>query len=235
MGVFKIEYFYSWNGGHADFELEFDEHSIALLNEPPDEIPDWAKLDYCKCPNCPLKTDEVEYCPTAVGLIPVVEGFKNIDSGHVVEVQATVANRRIIMSAPARLALSSVVGLISASAGCPHTIYFRPMVRYHLPLSNENETIMRAMSMYMLGQYFANKSGDKPDMNMEGLWKIYEELQTVNMTLAERLRSVHATSSSVNSVILLDMYTELIPREISSSIEDLGHLFKSLKMENQKT
>ena len=229
MGVFKIEYFYSWKGGHADFELDFDEDTIAFLNEPPAEIPNWAKLSYCKCPNCPLSTKDVEYCPTAVGLIPIIEGFMTIDSSDDVEVQANVANRRIIMKGPARLAISSVVGLIFAGAGCPHTTYFRPMVRYHIPLSSENETIIRAMSMYLLAQYFAHKTGESPDMDLIGLQKIYDEVQIVNMAMAERLRSAEGASPSVNSVILLDMYTKMIPREIDNSLKELEYLFKSFK------
>jgi hypothetical protein len=228
MGVFTIQYLFSWSGGHADFELEFDEDSIALISEPPDEIPDWTSLDYCKCPNCTLDSNEVDYCPTAVSFIPVIERFRNVGSADQVEVQATVSNRRIFMTAPARRAISSVVGLLFASSGCPHTIHFRPMVRYHIPLSSENETIMRAMSMYTLAQYFKHKTGQAPDMDLEGLRKIYDELQTVNMTMAERLRSVEGTaSSSVNSVILLDMYTKMIPEEIDNSLKDLAYLFKS--------
>ncbi|MDF1578550.1 MAG: hypothetical protein P1P81_08940 [Desulfobulbales bacterium] len=185
-------------------------------------------MDYCKCPNCPLDSNEVDYCPTAVSFIPVLEQFRDLDSSDEVEVQATVADRRIFMTAPARRAISSVVGLLFATSGCPHTIYFRPMVRYHIPLSSENETIMRAMSMYTLAQYFKHKTGEPPDMDLEGLRKIYDELQTVNMTMAERLRSVEGTpSSSVNSLILLDMYAKMIPKEIDNSLKDLAYLFQS--------
>ncbi len=228
MGVFKIEYLFSWSGGHADFDFEFDKDSIALLNEPPEELPVWTQLDYCKCPNCPLDSNDVDYCPTAVSFIPVLERFRNVDSSDEVEVQATVADRRIFMTAPARRAISSVVGLLFATSGCPHTIYFRPMVRYHIPLASENETIMRAMSMYSLAQYFKHKTGAPPDMDLVGLRKIYDELQTVNMTMAERLRSVEGTpSSSVNSLILLDMYAKMVPKEIDNSLKDLAYLFQS--------
>ncbi len=228
MGVFHIIYNYSWQeGGQANFELEFDEDSIALLNDPPAELPEWTKLDYYKCPNCPLKVEEVDYCPTAVSFIPAIKRFKNVGSDDQMEVEAFVAGRRIIQSAPARRAISSIIGLLFATSGCPHTIYFRPMVRYHVPLSSENETIMRAMSMYTLAQFFKYKRGEKPDLNLEGLRAIYDELQVVNMTMAERLRSSDGAASSVNSIILLDMYTKRIPLEIEHSLKDLAYLFKS--------
>lgn len=227
MGVFKIEYYFAWDGGHADFELEFDQDSIALLNPPSEEIPYWAKLDYYKCPNCPLDSNEVEYCPAAVSFLPVIERFENVDSSDEVEVQVIVPTRRIFMTAPAHRAISSVVGLLFTSSGCPHTKYFRSMVRYHVPVSSETETIMRSMSMYALAQLYKYKTGEKPDMDLEGLRNIYDELQTVNMTMAERLRSIEGALSSTNSVILLDMYTKIVPEEIDNSLKDLSCLFKS--------
>lgn len=227
MGVFVIKYFFSWDEGYANFDLEFDDETISLLNKPPEVIPDWAKLSYCQCPNCPLDSNEVEYCPTAVSFIPVVESFKNIESDSEVEVEARVGNRRVALKASARRAISSVVGLLFAGSGCPRTIYFRPMVRFHIPVATEDETIMRAMSMYLLVQYFKYKSGEKPDMDLVGLRKIYDELQVVNMTMAERLRSIEGTTAPVNSVILLDMYTKMIPDKIDNSLKDLASLFSS--------
>ncbi|MBU0675705.1 MAG: hypothetical protein KJ950_13775 [Proteobacteria bacterium] len=227
MGVFVIKYFFSWDGGYANFDLEFDEETISLLNNPPEEIPNWAKLSYCQCPNCPLDSNEVEYCPTAVSFIPVVDSFKNIESDSEVEVEVRVANRKVAMRAPARRAISSVVGLLFAGSGCPRTLYFRPMVRYHIPVATEDETIMRAMSMFLLAQYFKYKSGKKPDLELAGLRKIYDELQIVNMTMAERLRSIEGTTLPVNSVILLDMYTKIIPDKIDTSLKDLSYLFNT--------
>jgi hypothetical protein len=111
MGVFVIKYFLSWDEGYANFDLEFDEETISLLNQPPEVIPDWAKLRYCQCPNCTLDVNEVEYCPTAVSLIPVVESFRNVESDSEVEVEARVGERKVALRASARRAISSVVGL----------------------------------------------------------------------------------------------------------------------------
>lgn len=227
MGVFVIKYFFSWDEGYANFDLEFDEETISLLNKPPEVIPDWAKLSHFQCPNCPLDQNEVEYCPTAVSFIPVVESFKNIESNSEVSVEARVGNRMVALRASARRAISSVVGLLFAGSGCPRTVYFRPMVRFHIPVATEDETIMRAMSMYLLVQYFKYKNGEKPDMDLVGLKKIYDELQIVNMTMAERLRSIEGTTVPVNSVILLDMYTKMIPDKIDNSLKDLAYLFNS--------
>ena len=228
MGVFQIVYNYSWeDGGKANFKLDLDEESIALLNDLPSELPEWTELEYCKCMNCPLNSEQINNCPAATSFVPVVSQFSQVNSNIEMEVETIVAGRRIIQRAPARRAISSIIGLLFACSGCPHTIYFKPMVRYHVPLSNENETMMRATSMYTLAQYFKFKRGEQPDLELKGLKDIYEELQIVNRTMAERLQAADGTNTSINAMILLDMYAKTMPFEIEDSLNDLQYLFKS--------
>ena len=228
MSSFRIEYNYSWeNGGKANFKLDLDEDSIVLLNDLPPELPEWTALDYYQCMNCPLDPDQVSHCPAAVSFIPVVSQFSKVDSTIEMQVETILEGRKIIQKAPAQRSISSIVGLLFATSGCPHTIHFRPMARYHIPLSTENETMMRAASLYSLSQYFKNKRGEKPDMELQGLKDIYEELQIVNRTMAERLQAADGTETSINAMILLDMYAHTMPHQIEDSLKDLQHLFES--------
>ena len=228
MGVFQIAYNYSWkDGGKANFRLDLDEDSIALLNDLPSELPEWTELEYYKCMNCPLDSDQIAHCPAATSFIPVINHFRGVDSNIEMEVETISSGRRIIQRAQAQRAVSSIIGLLFATSGCPHTIYFRPMVRYHVPLSNHDETVMRATSMYTLSQYFRFKRGEQPDLGLKGLKNIYEELQIVNRTMAERLQTADGTDSSINAMILLDMYAHTMPYEIEDSLKDLQYLFRS--------
>ena len=52
------------------------------------------------------------------------------------------------------------------------------------------------------------------------------ELQIVNRTMAERLQAADGTDTSVNAMILLDMYSRTMPYEIEDSLKDLQYLFK---------
>ena len=227
MGVFKIIYDFAWqDGGRANFNLDLDEDSLLLLNKPSADLPEWTQLDYCKCMNCPLDSAEFPRCPAATGFVPVVKQFASVSADLEIEIETVIADRRIIQKAPARRAVSSIIGLLFASSGCPHTAHFRPMVRYHIPLSDENETMMRAASMYTLSQYFKFQEGEQPDLELLGLKKIYEELQIVNRIMAERLQAADGTDISINTMILLDMYAHTIPYKIEDSLNNLRYLFK---------
>ena len=72
--------------------------------------------------------------------------------------------------------------------GAPHTAFFKPMAAFHLPIANAEETLYRAASMYMLGQYFVHKKGGEADLDLVGLVKVYEDLEILNVHLAKRVR-----------------------------------------------
>ena len=220
-----IEYNFSWEKGQAIFKLNLDAQTLALKINPLFGLPSWTKLDYHQCPNCPLTVEQAPHCPAAIGLLPVINNFSDVDSEDEMELEVTLSERRIIQKAPAQRAIRSIMGVLFATSGCPHAKFFRPMICYHLPLSDDNETIMRASSMYMLAQHFKYKNGGEPDMQLDGLKDIYEKIQIVNVSMTERLQSVDASDSSINAMILLDMFTEVIPSAIQSSLEELRYLF----------
>ncbi len=55
----------------------------------------------------------------------------------------------------AQQAMSSVLGLIMATAGCPWTDRLRPMARFHLPFASDAETLYRSISMFLLSREIA--------------------------------------------------------------------------------
>ncbi|MBU0479464.1 MAG: hypothetical protein KKG47_00045 [Proteobacteria bacterium] len=227
MGRIWIDYKFSWQGGRAAFALELDDETISLCNKELAEPPFWTRLDFYQCPNCPLQTDRVTYCPAAIALIPVINCFEGVVSHDEMHLEVITEERRVLQKTSAQRAIGSMMGLVFATSGCPHTKYFRPMARHHLPLANSDETIMRAVSMYLLAQYFRANIGETPDLKLEGLGKIYKEIQVVNMAMAERLRAAVGADSSINAVILLDMYAKAMPYVIEDALEEIRYLFRA--------
>jgi hypothetical protein len=118
-----------------------------------------------------------------------------------------------------------MLGLVIATCGCPHTVYFKPMARFHLPLSTEEETIYRAASMYMLAQYFLEKKEKTVDKELQGLRQIYINIHLVNSTIVSRLRVASKTDSSINSIIMLDMFAKAMPYVIEEHLDEIRYLF----------
>jgi len=117
------------------------------------------------------------------------------------------------------------MGLMMAASGCPHMAFFKPMARFHLPMSTDEETIYRAVSIYLLAQYFVKQKDRQRNFQLEGLKDIYENIQLVNSYVADRLRAATKSDSSLNGLITLDMFAKSILFAIKESLEGIRYLF----------
>ena len=221
-----IQYRFTLGDGSQEvYDLELDGQSLELLGDVPEDLPSWTKLDFHECPHCPLPIDTFPHCPLAVGLVDIVGPFDRLLSYDTVHVEVVTKQRSISQNTTAEQGISSMMGLVIAASGCPYAAFFRPMAGFHLPLSNEAETTYRAASMYLLAQYFLKKAGGDADLELRGLKNIYDNMQIVNASIAKRLRGATEKDSSLNALVLLDMYAKSITYAIEESLEEIRHLF----------
>jgi hypothetical protein len=144
------------------------------------------------------------------------------------------AERFITQETTVQRGMSSLMGLVMATSGCPHMAFFKPMARFHLPFASAEETVYRATSMYLLAQYFLHKEGHPTDLDLTGLREIYNNIEIVNVAVAKRLRTATEADSAINAIILLDIYTKAIPVVIEESLEEIRYLFAPFFREAEK-
>ncbi|MBU0485774.1 MAG: hypothetical protein KKB30_14825 [Proteobacteria bacterium] len=222
----KIEYNFRLPDNTEEvFKLELDDRSLELIKDHGHDLPGWTNLDFHQCTNCSLNLADFPICPLAASLYTLIKPFDNIISYDQIELTVITDERRVSQTTTAQRGISSLMGLLFATSPCPHTYFFRPMARFHLPLANEEETLFRATSMYLLAQYFRQNDGFTPDHDFTGLQKIYKEIEVVNISIAKRLRFATRTDSSLNAITLLDMYAKGIPYLIKDSLEEIRYLF----------
>ena len=226
MSIINIQYRFRLPDNTKEvFNLEIDEQRLELIGNAPENPPEWTKLDFHQCPNCSFGPNAHPYCPLILNLVNIVNRFDNILSYDEIHMDVITQERSISQRTTAQTGISSLMGLVIATSGCPHAAFFKPMARFHLPLASEKETIYRAASMYLLAQYFLNKEGKKAGFELDGLKNIYDNIQVVNSAIAERLRAATKTDSSINAIIRLDMYAKAMPFVIAESLDELRNLF----------
>ena len=226
MGAQVIRYCFRMpDNSRADFKLELNPPDLELKGNIPEHLPAWTKLDFHQCSNCPLDVFSHRYCPLAANIVNVVQRFDGLISYDKVKVDVITKERRISQQTTIQKGISSMLGLVIATCGCPHTAFFKPMARFHLPLASEEETIFRATSMYLLAQYYLRKECRIADFEFEGLTRIYHNMQIVNVAIAERLRAAAMTDSSINAIVILDSYAQALPLAIEKSLAKIRHLF----------
>lgn len=227
MGILNVQYCFRFPEGRQEiYDLKLDAESLDLLCDGDGTLPSWTNLDFHQCPNCPLNIQTHPHCPAAVGLVNLVTNCRDLLSHESLQVMIATPGRFISADTTAQRGISALMGLIMATSGCPHTGFFKPMARFHLPLASEEETIYRVASMYLLAQYFVRKQGQNADLELEGLRTIYDNVHVINAAMSERLRAASDKDSSVNALILLDIYAKTWPYAIEDSLEEIRYLFK---------
>jgi hypothetical protein len=209
------------------FSVQLDSGTLAQCTPEPSSLPLWTELQFHQCPNCPLDAADHPHCPVAVNLVALVRGIGDLQSHEPVQLHVREPRRTTSSNTTAQRAVSSLLGLIMGMSACPHTAYFRPMARFHLPLASKEETVYRATSMYLLAQYFAYRDGESPDLDLNGLARIYANLEIVNRAMAKRLRNASEQDAAVNAVVILDVLAKTLPHAIVGNLIGMRQLFSS--------
>ena len=227
MEPIEILYRFTMEDGQQDeFTLRVDPQSLQVINKIEGSLPDWTALDVHQCENCPLNKADSPRCPAAVNMVGVVNRFDALLSYDETKVRVITAERQVYRETTIQRAVCSIMGLQMAASACPLMDFFKPMARFHLPFASTAETIWRATTTYLLYQYFRHIDGASPDVQFDGLSRIYEEVQIVNIAFAKRLRKACRQDSMINAIILLDMFASAMPTSIDESLEQIRHLFE---------
>ena len=227
MAICKIIYEFTFQSGRIErFQYGFDKRTFELLHRTPEKPPEWIKTGFHQCPNCTLDPAATPYCPQATNLLPIIRAFDDVPSYEPVKVKVVKDDRVVSQNTTVAKGVSSLMGLLIATCGCPVTRFFIPMGRFHLPLASQEETLFRASASYLLGQYFLKKSGRPADLGLDGLLMVYDDIQIVNQSMLERLRTATQTDSTVNALILLDVYAKFALIDLDECLEDIRRLFE---------
>lgn len=222
-----ISYRFDFGQGRTlDYVVRLDGESLDPKSELPSTLPEWTALDFHQCPNCPLSVETHPHCPLAARIVDIVHGFDQVTSYEEAEVIIETPERNISKHTTAQAGASALLGLVMATSGCPHTSHFKPMAAYHLPLASAQETIYRAVSMYLLAQYYVKQSGGEPDLDLNGLREIYENIEVLNVHMAQRVRAAIQKDAAVNAIVILDFFAKNVTAILEDKLQDLTPLFK---------
>jgi len=193
----------------------------------------WTELEFCRCGCCPLEPEKCPHCPVAVSIRDIVSEFDDRLSYDEVEVEVRTKERNYYEKTSLQKGLSSILGILMVTSGCPVLDKLRPMVRFHLPFPTILETTFRTTGTYLLGQFFLKKNGMDADFTFQGLAEIYQKVTLVNRSMAERIRKLSRKDASVNALILLDLFAVDVPLSIEDQIRDLEPFFHTYLRETR--
>jgi hypothetical protein len=224
---------YSLKSVGMDFSITliFDKQDFSLLNLNEGKK-EWTRLDFHKCSHCPLKREDSPFCPLARAIDGVISKIHNLLSYDEVHAEVAYKNRMVTADITMQRALSSLLGLIIPASGCPHTVYFRPMSRYHLPFADTEEKIYRATTMFLLAQYFIHKKCGCIPTDFSRLETIYNNVHIVNTQICKKLLEFCENDSALNAITILDMLTVSIHSALKHDLDKFESYFSAFSEGN---
>lgn len=234
MSTINITYEFEFQDGKKFvYPLKLDKKTLSLIPERKSPLPHWTRLDHQACEGCPLLKKRKPYCPIAVNISDLIERFKDIPSTETVRITVFTAERNYWKEGSVQKGLSSIFGIIMATSNCPVMDFLKPMARFHLPFSTDEETIIRSISMHLLSQYFIAKKRGQPDLSLDLLDRAYSMVQKVNRGICHRISSIVQETkcqgdSSSNAVVILDTFSKLLQAEIKENLESFAPLFEKI-------
>lgn len=206
----KVKYRFEFEDGFDElFDIYLDDDMNVVT---PDEItpPQWAKLSYFKCPHCPLDVEMEEYCPVAKLLSDILVRFYERNSHDRVKVFVETEKRNYSKETDLQSGVSSMMGIFMVGSGCPIMGRLKPLLHFHLPFGTMDETLIRAVSIFLLSQYVRWKRGSKPDWEMKQLVKYYDDIMILNRNVADKIAGLEDRDASKNSLVLLNNFANFV-------------------------
>ncbi|MBD3322146.1 MAG: hypothetical protein GF350_13695 [Chitinivibrionales bacterium] len=211
-----ITYIFNTKEECKELSIKLDKQTLEFIQPAPQPSVQWTKLDFCRCTNCTLDSSKYEHCPVALGIMHVISGFGNCSSTSIADIHVITENREYRKQDTIEKGLSSCIGLVMVTAGCPFLNMLRPMAYTHLPFATPRETTYRAVSMYLLAQYFLQRKEKKADWKMKKLAAIYTDIRIVNQCFARRIKAIGFSEANVDSLVRLDCFATAITLSLVS-------------------
>ena len=219
--IITFKYKFKFKGGsEKEFNVKLDNKTLNLIQTERKSYPKWTELKYYKCPTCPLNEDQHNFCPVAANLVEVVDFFKASISYDEVDLFIETEQRGYLKHTTLQQGINSLIGIYMVTCNCPIMNKLKPMVRYHLPFATLQETRYRAISMYLLAQYFLYKRGKKPDWELANLIKIYDDIRIVNKYFFKRLSEIKIKDATLNAIVKLDMFAQHVSAFLDRNVLD---------------
>lgn len=228
--IIEIKYRFNFDDSvEKVFVVKIQCEDLRIITEKKEEYSDWAKLDNFKCRNCPLDLTKHKYCPVAVNLIDIIDFFSTMHSYEDVKISVETVQRTYSKQSTVQEGVSSIIGLIMPTSGCPIMGKLKPLVKFHLPFSSLEETEFRIFSMYLIAQYLKNIKGLNPDWELKDLKNIYSDIMVVNKNIAQKIAELEEKDASINALVILNNFADSVSFSIDEKdLWNIEPLFKEL-------
>ncbi len=212
------------NGTKKRFLINLDATTL-LVSPMVHSPPDWTRLIEHQCSCCVLDETDTFNCPIAVNISDIVSNFKDIASFETCKVSCITAERTVIKDTIVQDGLSSIMGIVMATSGCPTMDILKPMARFHLPFATVDESMFRSASVYLLRQYFTHQESGDGDFSLKNIKSQYSKIELVNSGILKKIQYATKLDADRNAIVILNSLAQILYLELDDNLQSLRKFF----------
>jgi hypothetical protein len=213
------------DGPTRTFQVQLDPRTLFPAQPLPDDLPEWTRLEFHQCSNCPLSPAGSPHCPAAARLVDLVDAFSDIKSTAQARIRVETPERAVFKETTAARGIASLMGLKMATSECPILGKLRPQTQVHVPFASETETLFRSLSVYLMAQLLRAQRREVVDWSLAGIREIYQAINVVNSAFSKRLRAGLTLDANANALVHLDLFAKSVGAEIGDFLERVAPSF----------
>jgi len=186
-----------------------------------EDLPDWVRLSCHQCAHCPLKTEEIKWCPAAVAIAPCIFSSFSWGSTEKVRLEMVEGNRRVIEQTSASDALSSIFMNQIVHSTCPVMKFDFWLWKYFSSTLSIENVLFRRLATDLIYKDLSNVR----NIEAESTRIDPEELVTILTNLTHRIRSSRelsgdAAPNALTKLCSLSLYSSNFWEEIYNQLEE---------------
>ena len=101
------------------------------------------------------------------------------------------------------------------------------MAQHHLPFANNQEFILRAVSLYLTRQYFNMREGRLADWELKGLVRLFQQLKLVNQAFWQRIHDTCEGDSNLKAFLTFFSMSSSMTVSLETQLQKIRPLVMS--------
>lgn len=216
------------DGKKEEFSIEWTKSGSHIPKESPDSPADWTRLEFHKCPGCPLGKD-TKFCPAAESLETTIMKLKKRSATEKVIATAIdgAKGRRTVVECELKEVGSTLVQISVFFGGCPIGKKFKKLLKNLRPFATNEELSKHLISQFLL------KNGCEMATSTVDVRATIEPMRTVFYHLSKRISDKTYGDVIANSILQMDAFTLSISLYLGEIYEELAKEFEWKELGNK--
>ncbi|WP_269539684.1 DUF6901 family protein [Cerasicoccus fimbriatus] len=217
------------------YQVRLDDGRLIQLNSPerlsPEQwgkvkgLPEWTRLDYHQCKNCPLDEKRIERCPAAAAVAGLLENFTEVVSFQKVDLVIVRANGQYSIRGSAQMVVFALLVEFVSRAKCPYLFDPSADKGFFFLCLDVDQLLYRFFSSFLIQHHLLSSGEPDPNaVNWHRFQQYMGEIRIALEGLLDRIQAYCHEDANINALTGAISISKLLEEHWDDSLR----LFKDM-------